>query len=157
MLRYHAVRILPHASFTIRPSYPRRLLSMTDERSISDEGGVQHENRPLDLNRASVNELTGLNGVGEILARRIIAARPFRSVDDLSHVQGISSALIKKFHTSFCLAGWFPHRRKSSQQRQKGPQPYQQARPPREHQLPRFSLPGKQLRPLPHPELPILH
>jgi prefoldin subunit 5 len=72
---------------------------MTEERSLPDEGGSQPENRPLDLNRASVDELTGLNGVGEVLARRIIAARPFRSVDDLSRVQGISSALIDQIRS----------------------------------------------------------
>jgi competence protein ComEA len=44
---------------------------------------------PLDLNRAPIHELVRLPGIGEVLARRIVAGRPYSSVDDLLRVEGI--------------------------------------------------------------------
>src|SRR5579859_7848132 len=39
---------------------------------------------PVDVNRASAEELASLDGIGLKLAARIIAARPFTSVDDVA-------------------------------------------------------------------------
>ncbi|MBI5205759.1 MAG: helix-hairpin-helix domain-containing protein [Nitrospirae bacterium] len=50
----------------------------------------------LDLNTASKKELQSIKGIGPILAERIIAGRPYRTVDDLLKVKGISP---KKFET----------------------------------------------------------
>ncbi len=47
---------------------------------------------PLDLNRAPVEELATLPDVGPAFARRIAAARPFRSVDDLRRIPGLGRA-----------------------------------------------------------------
>jgi competence ComEA-like helix-hairpin-helix protein len=44
---------------------------------------------PVDLNRASAAELASLEGVGAKMAARIIAARPFATIDDLARVRGI--------------------------------------------------------------------
>ena len=48
---------------------------------------------PLDLNTATEEELTQLPGIGEELARRVVAYReengPFATVDDLMNVSGI--------------------------------------------------------------------
>ena len=44
---------------------------------------------PLDPNRAPVEELASLPGIGPALAARIAAARPFASVDDVARVEGI--------------------------------------------------------------------
>ena len=48
---------------------------------------------PIDVNRAGAEELTGLPGVGEVLAARIAAHReargPFRTLEDLLDVPGI--------------------------------------------------------------------
>ena len=43
----------------------------------------------VDVNRATVEELESLDGVGPALAARIVAARPFASVDDVARVRGI--------------------------------------------------------------------
>jgi competence ComEA-like helix-hairpin-helix protein len=48
--------------------------------------------QPIDVNRATADELQQLPGVGPTLSARIIQARqqrPFRLVDDLRHVKGI--------------------------------------------------------------------
>ena len=50
----------------------------------------------LDLNTASKKELQSIKGIGPVLAERIIASRPYRTVDDLLKVKGISQ---KKFET----------------------------------------------------------
>jgi competence ComEA-like helix-hairpin-helix protein len=54
---------------------------------------------PLDLNRASVDELQGLPGIGPALAGRIVAerqVRPFGSVEELERVSGIGAATVAR-------------------------------------------------------------
>ena len=43
----------------------------------------------VDINTATEKELTTVPGIGHVIAARIIAARPFRSADDLKRVSGI--------------------------------------------------------------------
>jgi len=63
-------------------------------RSSPVEKNVSHakEKIPLgniDINTATEKELTTVPGIGHVMAARIIAARPFRSADDLKRVSGI--------------------------------------------------------------------
>lgn len=55
---------------------------------------------PLDLNRASVEEIDRLPGIGPTVAGRIIARRDsvgrYRRVEDLDSVKGIGPALLDK-------------------------------------------------------------
>jgi competence protein ComEA len=44
---------------------------------------------PIDVNRASTDELERLPRIGPALAARIVAHRPFASVDELTRVPGI--------------------------------------------------------------------
>jgi competence protein ComEA len=54
----------------------------------------------VNLNSASVAELAGLPGVGQVIARRIVRHReksgPFRKVDELLVIRGISQAKLDK-------------------------------------------------------------
>jgi len=43
----------------------------------------------IEVNTATEKELTTVPGIGHVMAARIIAARPFRSADDLKRVSGI--------------------------------------------------------------------
>jgi DNA uptake protein ComE-like DNA-binding protein len=45
----------------------------------------------IDINTATEKELTTVPGIGYVMAARIIAARPFRSADDLRRVSGIGN------------------------------------------------------------------
>lgn len=48
----------------------------------------------VDVNRASAAELEGISGVGEVLAQRIVASRPYATLDDLDRVEGIGPATV---------------------------------------------------------------
>ena len=58
---------------------------------------------PVDLNRATVEELASLDGVGPKLGARIVAARPFRSIDDLARVRGIGRRRVARLRARLFL------------------------------------------------------
>jgi competence protein ComEA len=51
----------------------------------------------IDINTATEKELTTIPGIGHVMAARIIAARPFRSADDLKRVSGIGDKKYAQF------------------------------------------------------------
>ena len=52
--------------------------------------------RPLDVNRASVEELQMLSGLGPSLSARVVDGRPFQSVDELRRVRGIGPSTLER-------------------------------------------------------------
>ncbi|HEV2385676.1 MAG TPA: helix-hairpin-helix domain-containing protein [Candidatus Acidoferrales bacterium] len=56
--------------------------------------------RPIDLNHATIEQLEELPGVGPVTAQRIVEFRqksgPFKSVDDLLAIHGISRGRLEK-------------------------------------------------------------
>ena len=54
----------------------------------------------LDINRATVEELQHLPGIGEVLARRVVERRtvhgPFRTVEELREVKGIGARRLEQ-------------------------------------------------------------
>ncbi len=59
-----------------------------ENRSHSHAKGTPELGR-IDVNTATEKELRSVPGIGPVIAARIIAARPFRSADDLKKVSGI--------------------------------------------------------------------
>lgn len=50
---------------------------------------AKNPDKPVDINNATEKELTTLPGVGPKIAKEIVAARPFQSIDDIKKVKGI--------------------------------------------------------------------
>lgn len=59
----------------------------------------------VDLNRAGVEELESLPGIGPELARRIVEGRPYASVDELRRVPGIGPARLRAVRPRARVAG----------------------------------------------------
>lgn len=57
----------------------------------------------VNINTASKDQLMTLPGIGEAYADRIIAARPFSAIDDLTNVKGIGDKTLAKLRPLVCL------------------------------------------------------
>ncbi|MDD5223875.1 MAG: helix-hairpin-helix domain-containing protein [bacterium] len=57
--------------------------------------------KSLDINTATAEELQTIKGIGPVLAERIIAGRPYKTVDDLLKVNGIGYQKLDKIRP-FC-------------------------------------------------------
>jgi DNA uptake protein ComE-like DNA-binding protein len=85
-------RSVPEGSSTVGSPIPPPIASSTrvTQRETSKTHGKQNTALgKIDINTATEKELTTVPGIGHVMAARIIAARPFRSADDLERVSGI--------------------------------------------------------------------
>lgn len=69
---------------------PRRIIAEPVHSAASD----LYDFVLVDLNYADREALMRLPHIGEVLADRVIAARPFSSADDLLRVQGIGEGIL---------------------------------------------------------------
>ena len=71
-----------------------------DDRQLKDlQGEVkqsQVSSNIIDINKANETELQSLNGIGPVLAGRIIAGRPYKNVEDLLNISGIGPKTLEK-------------------------------------------------------------
>ena len=70
---------------------------------VCNESAVQHRRSVelavparIDINFGSQEQLESLPGIGPVLARAIIAARPFASAEELARVRGVGLKLLEK-------------------------------------------------------------
>ena len=84
-----------------------RAKQRSDERELQElQNQVKKAKSPqglLDLNTATEKELQSIKGIGPVLAARIIAGRPYKSVDDLLKVKGISPKKLEKIRPYFVV------------------------------------------------------
>ena len=84
-------RSTPGDSSAVSPTL-QPVASSTRASSVETNNTHAKQNKPLgriDINTATEKELMTIPGIGHVMAARIIAARPFRSADDLKRVSGI--------------------------------------------------------------------
>lgn len=93
MLIYTGLRWIPPRSRAAPPLQPVEIQAVILPVTFVEAG-------PLDLNRASAEELEKLPGIGPVLARRIVEWReahgPFQSLQDLLNVPGIGPKTLEK-------------------------------------------------------------
>ncbi len=96
----------------IFPSYAAELQMFSNSRLINNpelqelQDHVKKAKSPqglLDLNTATEKELRSIKGIGPVLAERIIAGRPYRTIDDLLKVKGIGLKKLKKMRLYFVV------------------------------------------------------
>ena len=73
---------------------------------VSAEAKKSHAKETIELGRIDINtatekELRMIPGIGPVMAARIVAARPFRSADDLKKVNGIGDKKYAKIRPYF--------------------------------------------------------
>ena len=87
-------RTIPAQTESALPSVPAASAPTEKSTAAPTEPG------PLDLNRATAQELTTLPGIGEVLAQRIVDYREahgsFQSVEELIAVEGIGEGKLEK-------------------------------------------------------------
>jgi len=65
---------------------------------------VSEQITTIDINRADLEALIGLPGIGEVLAKRIISHRPFIGADDLLRVPGVGERAVERLKPYLAFA-----------------------------------------------------
>jgi competence ComEA-like helix-hairpin-helix protein len=91
--------VLPHLPFS-RLS-PTPIPSTSPRRTPASHPKEKTPLGKIDINTATEKELTTVPGIGHVMAARIIAARPFRSADDLKRVSGIGDKKYEQIRPYF--------------------------------------------------------
>ena len=76
-----------------------------DARDVVNDFGPGEGSRCVNVNTADIAMLATLPGVGEALAHRIIAGRPYTKVDDLLRVSGIGERSLDGFRPFVIVQG----------------------------------------------------
>jgi len=74
-------------------------------RKLLKEKDAPSTTNPIDLNHASQKQLESIDGIGPVRARKIIAGRPWGSVDELLKVSGIGKKTLEKIAPYLTVGG----------------------------------------------------
>jgi competence ComEA-like helix-hairpin-helix protein len=58
---------------------------------------------PVNINRATVEELASLDGIGVNLAARVVAGRPYVTIEDVGRVKGIGARRLARLRDRLVL------------------------------------------------------
>jgi hypothetical protein len=58
---------------------------------------------PVDVNRATVEELASLDGIGAKLAARVVAGRPYVRIEDVGRIKGIGARRLARLRDRLVL------------------------------------------------------
>ena len=92
-----AATLMAHLASTSYAATKDKSSATTETKKTSDKGGA-----PVDINNASADELKSVKGIGDATAKKIIAGRPYSSVDDLAKA-GVSKSTIAKIHSQLTV------------------------------------------------------
>lgn len=93
---------LPIAAYFSTAPFPFKSNAAVSKAGNSSE--VEQPGMPqalLDINTAGKEELMSINGIGPVLAERIMAGRPYGTIDDLLKVKGIGHQKLENIHAYF--------------------------------------------------------
>jgi DNA uptake protein ComE-like DNA-binding protein len=104
MKLYHSVRLI--AALSVGGA--AALHSSAEEQRRQAPGtsrttSVAEESK-IDLNTADVKALEAVPVIGPEIARKIVAARPFATVDDLDHIKGISAEQLEQIRAKVTVS-----------------------------------------------------
>mgnify|MGYP000364859689 CR=1 FL=1 len=88
------VKLNKHMETMSQP--PTQLLDMPQTLVRPSKTTESNETKRININSASIEELTSLQGIGKSTAQKIIDARPFSNITALAEVQGVSQDLLDK-------------------------------------------------------------
>ena len=82
-------------------------VSKAPEADAWNPGRETDEDFVININTAAASELEGLEGIGPVLAARIIAYREseggFKTIEDITKVQGIGAAIFENIRGHICV------------------------------------------------------
>lgn len=89
------------------PSCPDKVNEACIEEYQEETNDNEEENKLININTASINELTTLSGIGESKAKLIIEYREqngnFKEINEITNVKGIGEALLEKIKDSITI------------------------------------------------------
>lgn len=77
--------------------------NFNDTEPNTDTDTEDVETTCVNINTATKEQLTTLNGVGDSTAQKIIEGRPYTQIEDLLNVSGIGQATLDKFKDKICI------------------------------------------------------
>jgi comEA protein len=107
----------PARTSTMRNVFAYVFLGLVLAAGVALADSAPADRTPIDLNRATAEELESLPGLGAAKAAAIVAARDaqggFTSLDELESVRGIGPALMAKLRPLLVVGGTAPKSRPS--------------------------------------------